>query len=98
MQLMNNKKMATTNAHEYLVESASSGPRATVWGIVGSSVLAAVKIVGGISYAAATGLCLAQIGEFSFVLATIAQTPRSGCLIESSARYWRSSPMVIFRL
>jgi len=29
-------------------------------------------------YAVATGLCLAQIGEFSFVLATIAQTPLEG--------------------
>ena len=29
-------------------------------------------------YAVATGLCLAQIGEFSFVLATIAQTPVDG--------------------
>ena len=45
---MSPRKMATTNAHEKLVESAARGSRATVWGIVASSVLAAVKIVGGI--------------------------------------------------
>ncbi|MEN0111419.1 MAG: NAD-binding protein, partial [Planctomycetota bacterium] len=32
-------------------------------------------------YAIATGLCLAQIGEFSFVLATIAQTPVDGAAL-----------------
>jgi CPA2 family monovalent cation:H+ antiporter-2 len=34
-------------------------------------------------YAVATGLCLAQIGEFSFVLATIAQTPVDGVALMS---------------
>jgi len=45
---MNANKLATTTAQEHLVESAERGSRATVWGIVASSVLAAVKIVGGI--------------------------------------------------
>ena len=40
--------MVTTNANEKLMESAARGSRATVWGIVASSVLAAVKIIGGI--------------------------------------------------
>ncbi|QDU89840.1 Inner membrane protein YbaL [Pirellulimonas nuda] len=34
-------------------------------------------------YSVATGLCLAQIGEFSFVLATIAQTPIDGVALMS---------------
>jgi len=45
---MNANKLATATAQEHLVESAERGSRATVWGIVASSVLAAVKIVGGI--------------------------------------------------
>lgn len=45
---MNPNKLTTTDAQEHLVESAARGSRATVWGIVASSVLAAVKIVGGI--------------------------------------------------
>ncbi len=38
-------------------------------------------------YAVATGLCLAQIGEFSFVLATIAQTEVAGAALMSSATF-----------
>lgn len=38
-------------------------------------------------YAAATGLCLAQIGEFSFVLATIAQTQVDGVALMSAATF-----------
>ncbi len=45
---MNANKLATTIAQERLTESAERGSRATVWGIVASSILAAVKIVGGI--------------------------------------------------
>ena len=45
---MNARKMAPPNTHEKLVESAARGSRATVWGIVASSALAAVKIIGGI--------------------------------------------------
>jgi divalent metal cation (Fe/Co/Zn/Cd) transporter len=45
---MSPRKLTTTNAHEKIVESAARGSRATVWGIVASSVLATVKIVGGI--------------------------------------------------
>ena len=45
---MNANKLATTIAQERLVESAERGSRATAWGIVASSVLEAVKIVGGI--------------------------------------------------
>ncbi len=40
--------MTTTNAHEKIAEAAARGTRATAWGIVASSVLAAVKIIGGI--------------------------------------------------
>ncbi len=40
--------MATTKTHEKLSEAAAHGTRATLWGIVASSVLAAVKIIGGI--------------------------------------------------
>jgi divalent metal cation (Fe/Co/Zn/Cd) transporter len=40
--------MVTTNANEKLVEFAARGSRATVWGIVANSILAAVKIIGGI--------------------------------------------------
>ena len=45
---MNANKLATTTAQEHLVESAERGSRATVLGIVASSVLATIKIVGGI--------------------------------------------------
>ena len=38
-------------------------------------------------YAVATGLCLAQIGEFSFVLATIAQTEVAGTALMSSTTF-----------
>ena len=38
-------------------------------------------------YAVATGLCLAQIGEFSFVLATIAQTPVDGVALMSAVTF-----------
>jgi CPA2 family monovalent cation:H+ antiporter-2 len=38
-------------------------------------------------YAVATGLCLAQIGEFSFVLATIAQTQVDGVALMSAATF-----------
>jgi CPA2 family monovalent cation:H+ antiporter-2 len=38
-------------------------------------------------YAIATGLCLAQIGEFSFVLATIAQTPVNGVALMSATTF-----------
>lgn len=38
-------------------------------------------------YAVPTGLCLAQIGEFSFVLATIAQTPVDGMALMSAATF-----------
>ena len=38
-------------------------------------------------YAVATGLCLAQIGEFSFVLATIAQTPVDGVALMPAATF-----------
>jgi len=38
-------------------------------------------------YAVATGLCLAQIGEFSFVLATIAQTQIDGVALMSPATF-----------
>ncbi len=48
IELMNPEAMATTNAHEKLAEAAARGTRATVWGIVASSLLAAVKIIGGI--------------------------------------------------
>ncbi len=40
--------MTTTNALEKIAETAARGTRATAWGIVASSVLAAVKIIGGI--------------------------------------------------
>lgn len=40
--------MSPTNANEQLLESAARGSRATVWGIVASSLLAAAKIIGGI--------------------------------------------------
>lgn len=40
--------MTLENAVEKISESAARGSRATVWGILASSVLAAVKIVGGI--------------------------------------------------
>jgi voltage-gated potassium channel Kch len=35
-------------ANEQLLKSAARGSRATVWGILASSILAAVKIIGGI--------------------------------------------------
>lgn len=38
-------------------------------------------------YAVATGLCLAQIGEFSFVLATIAQTQVDGVALMSAMTF-----------
>ena len=38
-------------------------------------------------YAVATGLCLAQIGEFSFVLATIAQTQVDGVALMSAVTF-----------
>ena len=38
-------------------------------------------------YAVATGLCLAQIGEFSFVLATIAQSPADGMSLMSATTF-----------
>ncbi len=38
-------------------------------------------------YAVATGVCLAQIGEFSFVLATIAQTEVDGNALMSAATF-----------
>ncbi len=38
-------------------------------------------------YSIATGLCLAQIGEFSFVLATIAQTPIDGVALMSAETF-----------
>jgi cation diffusion facilitator family transporter len=40
--------MSTNEAHRRLSKSASRGSRATVWGILASSILAAVKILGGI--------------------------------------------------
>lgn len=40
--------MSTTKTHEKLSEAAAQGTRATLWGIVASSVLAAVKIIGGL--------------------------------------------------
>ena len=64
-------------------------------------------------YAVATGLCLAQIGEFSFVLATIAQTQVDGVALtrieeaftnnsgrtgEATYRFWLPSRASITRL
>jgi len=45
-----------------------------------AALVAALARASGLSlgHAVATGMCLAQIGEFSFVLATIAQTPVDG--------------------
>jgi divalent metal cation (Fe/Co/Zn/Cd) transporter len=40
--------MANTNAHKMIVEAASRGTRANVWGIVASSVLVANKSIVGI--------------------------------------------------
>lgn len=45
---MSPTKLTTTIARERLTKSAARGSRATAWGIVASSVLAAIKIVGGI--------------------------------------------------
>lgn len=40
--------IARANAEQNIRESAARGSRATVWGILASSILAAVKIIGGI--------------------------------------------------
>jgi cation diffusion facilitator family transporter len=45
---MQANKLVATIAQEHLAESAERGARATAWGIIASSILAAVKIVGGI--------------------------------------------------
>lgn len=45
---MNRNPTATTNARNTLAEAAARGSRATVWGIVASSALAAVKVLGGL--------------------------------------------------
>lgn len=58
--------------------------------VVGKSLIIAVlaRLFGQPwRYAVATGLCLAQIGEFSFVLATIAQTQVDGVAVMSAATF-----------
>ena len=58
--------------------------------VVGKAlVIAALARLFGqpLRYAVATGLCLAQIGEFSFVLATIAQTEVSGAALMSATTF-----------
>lgn len=42
------KTTASANAEQRISESAARGSRATAWGILASSVLAAVKIIGGL--------------------------------------------------
>jgi cation diffusion facilitator family transporter len=42
------KEMVNPEAHERIKQSAVRGTRATAWGIFASSILAAIKIVGGI--------------------------------------------------
>ena len=48
MELMNPEAIATTNAHEMLAGATARGTRATVWGIVATSLLPARKISGRI--------------------------------------------------
>jgi divalent metal cation (Fe/Co/Zn/Cd) transporter len=48
MQEMTRTSKVVNSGYEKLAESAARGSRATVWGIAVSSVLAAIKIVGGI--------------------------------------------------
>ena len=69
--------------------------------VVGKAVLiAALARAFGqpLRYAVAAGLCLAQIGEFSFVLATIAQTPQEGAALMSPDTFRVMVSATIFSL